>query len=86
MDSQENVADQYDVSAKLISHLVVLSLDICMGVFQIDPMNSSVVAKTCFGWGFFARSKIPNCNYESTFVPNLKKHPEGVPEMIYSRE
>lgn len=34
MDSQENVADQYDVSAKLISHLVVLSLDICMGVFS----------------------------------------------------
>lgn len=49
MDSQENVADQYDVSAKLISHLVVLSLDICMGAFQNDPMNSSVVAKTCFG-------------------------------------
>lgn len=48
MDSQENVADQYDVSAKLISLLVVLSLDICMGVFQNDPMNSSVVAKTCF--------------------------------------
>lgn len=43
-DSQENVADQYDVSAKLISHLVV-----CMGVFQNYPMNSSVVAKTCFG-------------------------------------
>lgn len=45
-------------------------------------MNSSVVAKTCFGCFFFARSKRPNCNYESIFVPNLKMHPEGVPEMI----
>lgn len=51
MDSQENVADQYDVSAKLIFHLVV-----CMGVFQNDPMNSSVVAKTCFGC-FFCQAK-----------------------------
>lgn len=51
MDSQENVADQYDVSAKLIFHLVV-----CMGVFQNDPMNSSVVAKTCFGC-FFCQVK-----------------------------
>lgn len=57
MDSQENVADQYDVSAKLISHLVVLSLDICMGAFQNDPMNSSVVAKTCFGCCCFCQVK-----------------------------
>lgn len=57
MDSQENVADQYDVSAKLISHLVVLSLEYLYGSFSNWSYEFFSCGQNMFWLGFFCQVK-----------------------------